>query len=89
MDPKMPCRISDGPQTPEDAAESWDRWFGQEDEDDAYERHRQHEIDTTDRCPECKGHGADPLSDNVNWLPCKTCGGDGRVAKATRGDRNE
>lgn len=29
------------------------------------------------KCRECGGHGADPLSDNVNWLPCKSCGGSG------------
>lgn len=30
-------------------------------------------------CPECRGHGADPLSDNVNWLPCRSCGGTGKI----------
>lgn len=26
-------------------------------------------------CRECKGTGADPLSDNLNSLPCRSCGG--------------
>jgi hypothetical protein len=30
-------------------------------------------------CPTCKGTGADPMSDNVNWLPCGTCHGERRV----------
>lgn len=30
-------------------------------------------------CPTCGGHGADPLSDNVNWRPCNTCGGSGLI----------
>lgn len=37
-------------------------------------------------CPACRGHGADPLSDNVNWLPCNKCGGDGRFPKPERPD---
>ncbi len=76
---KMPCHISDGPQTPEDAAELWNR--PEEDPDEAYDRQRQEELDTTDPCPYCKGHGADPLSDNVNWLPCGECHGTGRILK--------
>lgn len=24
-------------------------------------------------CAYCKGTGADPLSDNLNWLPCTSC----------------
>lgn len=40
MAPKMPCHISDGPQTPDDVHE-----FEIEDEDEAYERHRQEQID--------------------------------------------
>ena len=36
---------------------------------------------TTEPCPYCKGHGADPLSDNVNWLPCSECHGSGRIPK--------
>jgi len=42
---KMPCHISDSPQTPEDDDEQWESIFGQEDEDEAYERYRQQEID--------------------------------------------
>lgn len=45
MTERMPCHITDGPQTPEDQAEAWDAWFGEEDEDAAYERYRQQEID--------------------------------------------
>jgi hypothetical protein len=37
---KMPCHISDGPQLPEDVP-----GYEPEDEDDAYERYRQQEID--------------------------------------------
>lgn len=37
-------------------------------------------------CPECAGHGADPLSDNAHPLPCRTCGGSGRVAQPTDGE---
>lgn len=103
---KMPCHISDGPQTPEDVYER-----PEVDEDAAYEAHRQDRIDrgechrceertidglcpicdadklnlaiqkTTEPCPYCKGHGADPLSDNVNWLPCGECHGSGRIPK--------
>lgn len=29
------------------------------------------------RCNTCRGTGRDPLSDNVNWLPCTQCGGTG------------
>jgi DnaJ-class molecular chaperone len=29
-------------------------------------------------CPRCRGHGADPMSDNVNWLPCGQCEGSGK-----------
>lgn len=36
----MPCHITDGPQTPEDVPV-----YVEEDEDEAYERHRQQEID--------------------------------------------
>ena len=31
-------------------------------------------------CPTCAGTGANPLSDNTNWLPCQTCRGLGTVA---------
>ena len=41
---RMPCRISDGPQTPEEAEEQWERW-ATIDEDAAYEEQRQIEID--------------------------------------------
>lgn len=34
-----------------------------------------------ERCTDCGGHGADPMSDNVNWLPCRKCQGTGRVRK--------
>lgn len=30
-------------------------------------------------CPTCGGHGADPLSDNLNWRPCYSCSGTGQV----------
>ena len=35
--------------------------------------------DVSQKCPECRGHGADPLSDNLNWLPCRSCGGTGTL----------
>lgn len=28
-----------------------------------------------DKCPTCRGTGADPMSDVVDWLPCPTCKG--------------
>lgn len=31
-------------------------------------------------CPTCKGTCANPLSDNVNSLPCSTCDGTGVIA---------
>jgi len=34
-----------------------------------------------ERCPYCGGHGADPMSDNVAWLPCPTCKGTGQVRR--------
>ena len=39
--PKMPCHITDGPECYEDVA----GLFAEEDEDEAYERIRQEEID--------------------------------------------
>jgi DnaJ-class molecular chaperone len=30
-------------------------------------------------CPSCNGHGADPMSDNLNWLPCQRCHGKGTI----------
>lgn len=30
------------------------------------------------KCTDCNGHGADPMSDNVNWLQCQKCGGSGK-----------
>ena len=41
--------------------------------------HMGHDEDCPATCPNCGGHGADPMSDNVNWLPCKRCNGTGRV----------
>lgn len=41
---KMPCHISDGPQTPEDADELWG--YKEVDEDALYEEWRQWKIDT-------------------------------------------
>jgi hypothetical protein len=29
-------------------------------------------------CPSCNGTGVDPLSDNVDWLPCSSCKGTGK-----------
>lgn len=29
-------------------------------------------------CHVCKGTGRDPMSDNVNWLPCNSCNGTGK-----------
>ena len=40
----MPCRITDGPHTPEEALEQEERWW-QIDEDAAYEEQRQIEVD--------------------------------------------
>lgn len=40
---KMPCHISDGPQTPEDAADLWNS--REEDPDEAYDRMRQDRLD--------------------------------------------
>jgi hypothetical protein len=31
------------------------------------------------KCPTCGGHGADPMSDNTDWLPCQTCHGKGTL----------
>jgi len=41
---RMPCHISDGPQTPEEADEQWERW-AEIDPDAAYDEQRQIEID--------------------------------------------
>lgn len=30
-------------------------------------------------CDVCGGHGANPGSDNTNWLPCVDCHGTGKV----------
>lgn len=32
------------------------------------------------KCKVCNGTGANPLSDNANWLPCMECRGSGRKA---------
>ena len=45
------------------------------------EMHVQDEIDELLRlklCLVCKGTGRNPMSDNVNWLPCSTCNGTGK-----------
>ncbi len=42
---KMPCGITDGPQTPEDAAELMDLFIDKIDPDDAYDRQRQQDLD--------------------------------------------
>ena len=45
---QMPCHISDGPRTPEEAREYWEGAFPDlrlEDEDAGYELRRQDEID--------------------------------------------
>lgn len=44
MNTKMECSISDGPDTPEEQAR-WEEKYLPEDEDEAYERSRQEEID--------------------------------------------
>lgn len=46
MEYRMPCHITDGPQTPEDVPSDVE-----ENEDDAYERIRQQEIDSHERQP--------------------------------------
>ena len=45
MTDKMPCHISDGPQTPEDADEAWDRTFGTDDSDAACDAELQRSTD--------------------------------------------
>lgn len=45
MTDKMECHITDGPQTPEDAAEMWDHILDRIDPDAEYDRQRQEEID--------------------------------------------
>jgi len=42
MAERMPCHISDGPQTPEDAAEYWDSIFNRLESDDLQE-HRKYD----------------------------------------------
>jgi hypothetical protein len=56
---KMPCHISDGPQTPEDVI-----GFQEEDEDEQYDRQRQDAIDRGE-CPRCYERTVDGL--------CFTC----------------
>ena len=34
-------------------------------------------LDDSGVCPVCKGTGANPASDNLNWLPCGACDGTG------------
>jgi hypothetical protein len=29
-------------------------------------------------CKQCNGRGVDAMSDNVNWLPCHSCGTSGK-----------
>lgn len=36
------------------------------------------------QCHVCKGHGADPMSDNLHWLPCSYCKGRGRFVPRDR-----
>jgi DnaJ-class molecular chaperone len=38
------------------------------------------------KCPHCNGHGADPMSDNVNWLSCPTCQGKGELPLHVEGN---
>lgn len=63
--PKMPCHISDGPQTPEDQAELHE--FREEDPDEAYELERQAALDAGE-CHRC----GDILIDQL----CPTCESD-------------
>ena len=44
------------------------------------EHHRVFDLANREKCSYCGGHGADPMSDNVNWLRCPECGGSGRAA---------
>ena len=40
-----------------------------------------HQCAKSKPCPDCGGHGANRMSDNVNWLPCWRCGGKGVIAE--------
>lgn len=62
---RMPCHISDGPQTPEDAAEL--DAYHEEDPDEAYDRHRQDCLDRGE-CHRCYERLVDGL--------CFTCDAD-------------
>lgn len=72
MSGKMPCHISDGPQTPEDVYEP-----PEIDEDAAYEWYRQHKIDMGE-CMTCTNKVADDkiycedCEDPTPW--CTYCG---------------
>lgn len=37
-------------------------------------------------CHVCRGTGADPMSDIVNWLPCTNCNGKGHYEVAISND---
>ena len=50
---KMLCHISDGPQTPEDAAELWDTVFRRI-EDPEYKLRLEHAMKDPKECPNCK-----------------------------------
>ena len=44
----------------------------------AYEDLPVHVVKIEAICPHCNGTGADPMSDNVDWLPCQSCSGTGK-----------
>ena len=88
----LPCADDEGyyesiaPPHEEDPDEAYDRQRQAEIDDEAERKRKLHDAGTTitygtEPCPYCKGHGADPLSDNVNWLPCGECRGSGRIPK--------
>lgn len=41
------------------------------------------------KCKVCRGHGADPMSDNTNWLPCGSCGGTGKKRAPASPERDK
>lgn len=48
MTERMPCHITDGPQTPEDAAEYWDKVFNRLEKDDPDDQDRNDWIEERD-----------------------------------------
>lgn len=45
--------------------------------------------DDKQKCTACHGHGCDPMSDVMHWLPCTTCKGSGFATAGLKREGSE